>query len=127
MRVLALVAMTLLPACAATHVTRALAPGTVFRAAPEGPEMVGVPPRNGRQCQHRFHLAEWQPPFPTHSLVTWGNNARLRRGPQEVRWREMAAYLLYSGSTLNMSPEDGRRYREWYARAEAAAQAESRG
>jgi hypothetical protein len=99
-------------------VSQHLRPGQLFCFVAE---MARLPRRNGPTLQHRFHLAEWQPPFPTHSLVTWGNNARLRQGPQEIQWREMAAYLFYTGGTLNKSPEDGRRYREWYARAEAAA------
>jgi formylglycine-generating enzyme required for sulfatase activity len=43
-RALALAALTLLPACAVTHVPQAPAPGTAFRDAPECPEMVVVPP-----------------------------------------------------------------------------------
>ena len=49
----------------------------------------GVPPVH-------LHLFAWQPPFPSHSLVTWTNGAQLCDGPQEIglRFRQAAAYIL---------------------------------
>jgi len=65
----------------------------------------------------RVHLMAWQAPFPTHSLVTWDNNAELFDGPQELSDidRRVAGYLFHTGRPLTWSPTDLRALDTWSA------------
>ena len=58
-----------------------LVPGRLFAFTGKRIKMAPVP-KGGHQF--RLHLAAWQPDFPTHSLVSWGNHAELRAAPMEL-------------------------------------------
>jgi hypothetical protein len=76
-----------------------LAPGRLF--AFEGYRFKNAPfPRGG--FQYRVYLAAWQEDFPTHCLVSWGNNAELSREPMAIdpTLREAACRMFVSGSDL---------------------------
>ena len=56
-----------------------------------------IPSRDGPG--QLLHLLAWQAPFPTHSLVTWGNEATLLDGPQPLDESERmaAGHMFHTG------------------------------
>jgi hypothetical protein len=75
-----------------------LKPGRLFALLPRKAEM-----KVSANRPIQLHLLAWQSMFPTHSLVTWGIDAHLCDGPQELdrHMRDAAAWMFHHGSPLS--------------------------
>lgn len=78
------------------HLDRYLRPGQLFALFPKYGHMIA------RANRVQFlHLLAWQAPFPTHSLVSWTDDAELLDRPQALDepLRHAACRLFRTGST----------------------------
>ena len=97
------------PAWEGIRLSRYLQPGQLFAFAEQFTSM--LPPRRPEAL--RLHLAEWQAPFPAHSMATWGNQAKLLKGPQEFKYAEIASYMFDTASKITNAPDDRLPFRRW--------------
>ena len=76
---------------------RQFRPGQLFLLFPSFASMV-----SRSYNAYHLHLLAWQAPFPTHSLVSWTNDAELCDGPQELdhMTRRNAGYMFHTGQPL---------------------------
>lgn len=74
------------------------------------PRMVSMSSR-ADPFPHRLHLMAWQEPFPTHSLVTWDEQAGLCDGPHELddHVQEAGAWMFQNGSPFRTGARSQRR------------------
>jgi hypothetical protein len=99
------------------HLDRQLRPGQLFLLLPSFAHVSFA--ANG---PHHAHLLAWQAPFPTHSLVSWTDNAELCDGAQPLDdgLQQIAGYMFHTGQ-----PEPRRRggwghITTWWHEASAA-------
>lgn len=57
-------------------------------------------PQTARPWHRSVHMAAWQAPFPSHSLVSWHDAAELQEGPIELPDREVLGYMFHTGTSV---------------------------
>jgi hypothetical protein len=89
---------------------RQLRPGQLFLLLPSFAHMSFA--ANG---PHHLHLMAWQAPFPTHSLVSWTDNAELCDEPQALDegLRQIAGYMFHAGQPAPRGADSSGRVAWW--------------
>ena len=67
--------------------------------------------------RYELHLLAWQAAFPTHSLVSWGNDAALLDGPQQLNPAHgmAAGYFFHTGALPTSTRAHNTNFTAWRA------------